>query len=190
MTGAAVGMESHARLVALAGRHVEEGAEVATRFFDAEADRIADTCAAMASRFQRGARLFVFGSCESASDAHHVAVEFVHPVIVGKRALPAIALEGDVLAALAALARADDIAIGVSAGLDAAVDGALVRARAAGVLAIRISGGGDSREDFSREYFAFSVPSSDAMIVQEVQETLCHVLWELVHVYLDGSEAR
>ena len=37
------------------------------------------------------------GSPQDWSDAHHVAVEFVHPVIVGKRALPALAMSPDLL---------------------------------------------------------------------------------------------
>ena len=45
---------------------------------------------AMAERFARGGRLLALGRSPAArSDARHVAVEFVHPVIVGKRALPA-----------------------------------------------------------------------------------------------------
>ena len=44
----------------------------------------------MAERFARGGRLVALGAAPAArSDARHVAVEFVHPVIVGKRALPA-----------------------------------------------------------------------------------------------------
>ena len=63
------------------------------RFFDAEAERIARLCHRMAERFARGGRLIALGRSPAArSDARHVAVEFVHPVIVGKRALPAIAL--------------------------------------------------------------------------------------------------
>ena len=47
----------------------------------------------MAERFARGGRLVALGSSPAArSDARHVAVEFVHPVIVGKRALPAIGI--------------------------------------------------------------------------------------------------
>ena len=50
----------------------------------------------MAERFARGGRLVAFGHSPAArSDARHVAVEFVHPVIVGKRALPAIGLAGE-----------------------------------------------------------------------------------------------
>ncbi len=66
------------------------------RFFEAEAERIAQLCHRMAERFARGGRLVALGHSPAArSDARHVAVEFVHPVIVGKRALPAIALTPD-----------------------------------------------------------------------------------------------
>ena len=57
---------------------------------------VADACHAMAVRFHRGGKLVVFGTGGASTDAQHVAVEFVHPVIVGKRALPAIALTTDV----------------------------------------------------------------------------------------------
>ena len=45
-----------------------------------------------ALRFHRGGPLMAFGIGSASTDAQHVAVEFVHPVIVGKRALPAISL--------------------------------------------------------------------------------------------------
>src|SRR5436190_6277782 len=64
-------------------------------FFAAEAERIAQACWAMARRFHAGGRLLAFGNGAAATDAQHVAVEFVHPVIVGKRALPALALTND-----------------------------------------------------------------------------------------------
>ena len=61
-----------------------------------EAERLARLCHLMAERFARGGRLVAFGRSPAArSDARHVAVEFVHPVIVGKRALPAIGLAGE-----------------------------------------------------------------------------------------------
>jgi D-sedoheptulose 7-phosphate isomerase len=67
--------------------------EAAERFFPSEAARIASLCRRMAESFVRGGRLLAIGgSAQDWSDAHHVAVEFVHPVIVGKRALPALAI--------------------------------------------------------------------------------------------------
>ncbi len=68
----------------------------AERFFSGEADRLAALCREMAERFARGGRLLACGaSAADWSDARHVAVEFVHPVIVGKRALPALALPAE-----------------------------------------------------------------------------------------------
>ena len=52
------------------------------------------------------------------SDARHVAVEFVHPVIVGKRALPAVGLAGEggpLAAQVALLAAPDDIVLAFEA---------------------------------------------------------------------------
>ena len=93
MNAAAVGVDPAARLQAL----LSERTEANQRFFDAEAERLARLCHLMAERFARGGRLVAFGQTPAArSDARHVAVEFVHPVIVGKRALPAISLTADI----------------------------------------------------------------------------------------------
>ncbi len=79
------------------------------RYFAAEADRLARLCLVLAERFERGGRLLaVGGSPQAWSDAHHVAVEFVHPVIVGKRALPALAVAPE---SLGLLARDGDIVV-------------------------------------------------------------------------------
>ena len=73
---------------------LERRLEASERYFAAEAGKLAELCRTMAERFERGGRLLaVGGSPQAWSDAHHVAVEFVHPVIVGKRALPALAVE-------------------------------------------------------------------------------------------------
>src|ERR1700676_1968052 len=60
--------------------------------FAREAHRLAEACREMSDRFLRGGRLIAFGQGPYATDAQHVSVEFVHPVIVGKRALPALDL--------------------------------------------------------------------------------------------------
>ena len=62
------------------------------KFFASEALRLAEACREMSERFLRGGRLLAFGRGPYATDAQHVSVEFVHPVIVGKRALPALDL--------------------------------------------------------------------------------------------------
>jgi len=92
---------------------VAERAAAARAWFPAEADRIATLCHAMAERFARDGRLLAIGCTAAARcDVHHVAVEFVHPVIVGKRALPALAVTaepGGLAGRLELVARPDDI---------------------------------------------------------------------------------
>jgi D-sedoheptulose 7-phosphate isomerase len=144
------------------------------RFFATEAGRIAELCRLLADRFLAGGRLLACGtSAQDRSDARHVAVEFVHPVIVGKRALPAICLApGE----LGLLAEPDDAVIVF--GTDPAVAG--VRAR--GCLTIGFEPGAAE--------WVFEPPTDDPFVAQELTETLYHVLWELVHVFLDhGSRA-
>ncbi|MEU8081709.1 hypothetical protein AB0B31_40395 [Catellatospora citrea] len=67
--------------------------------------------AAMARRFRCGGVLHAFGHDDA--DAHHIAVEFVHPVIVGKRALPAIAHGADRAAIRLRHAAPGDLALAV-----------------------------------------------------------------------------
>jgi D-sedoheptulose 7-phosphate isomerase len=153
------------------------------RFFAEEAERIARLCLAMAERFVRGGRLLaVASSPQGRSDAHHVAVEFVHPVIVGKRALPALAIapeSGGTAAVLDLLAEPDDMVI-VFDGDPAAV--ALTRSR--GCLTIAFAAAGAEWE--------FTPPGDDPFVRQELAETLYHLAWELVHVFFDhlGGSTR
>jgi D-sedoheptulose 7-phosphate isomerase len=193
-------------LHALVARRFERSIAVPEAFFAAEAGHIADACWAMARRFHQGGRLLAFGNGASATDAQHVAVEFVHPVIVGKRALPALALTNDsaVLSGLRArsiagvpfvrqlevLARAADIAMGFSPdGHCANVLEALRVAHERGLLALGLAGGdGGSFRDLCTDGqidFCFVVPDDDPLVVQETHETLYHVLWELVHVFFE-----
>jgi D-sedoheptulose 7-phosphate isomerase len=170
-------------------RALAERTRANAEFFEAEAERLARLCHRMAERFARGGRLIAFGATPAArSDARHVAVEFVHPVIVGKRALPAIGLagEGGPLAEQAALiAEPDDIAIGFGTVETAA---AISVARDRGCLTLGFARVGAEWE--------FEPPTADESIRQELVETLYHVLWELVHVFFDhrglleGREAR
>src|SRR5436309_1382174 len=82
-------------LRALVEARFQASMNVPEAFFSAESEQIAQACWAMAMRFHKGGRLLAFGSGSAATDAQHVSVEFVHPVIVGKRALPALALTND-----------------------------------------------------------------------------------------------
>src|SRR5271156_5308780 len=86
--------------------------QILESFFASEANRLAVACREMSGRFLRGGRLLAFGQGPYATDAQHVSVEFVHPVIVGKRALPALDLSILFRPWLQAIVRSDDIVMG------------------------------------------------------------------------------
>ena len=96
--------------------HVEESLLERNRlfetFFAGESERLATACREMSERFLRGGRLLAFGRGAYATDAQHVSVEFVHPVIVGKRALPALDLSPLFRPWLEAILQSDDIVMG------------------------------------------------------------------------------
>ncbi len=106
--------------------HRDAVLEAGERFFAAHAAELANACWGMARRFHRGGRLVVHGAPGPAfSDAQHNAVEFIHPVLVGKRALPAISVPDR--AHLELLAGPDDIRMEVGGGR-LVVDGAALDA--------------------------------------------------------------
>src|SRR5688572_28218905 len=78
-------------------------------FFNVEAPRLAEGCHEMSRRFLAGGRLLAFGEGSAATDAQHVSVEFVHPVIVGKRALPALDLGPEFEERLSIVLQPEDI---------------------------------------------------------------------------------
>lgn len=195
-------MLSEKDLHVLVAARFEMSAAVSEAFFAAEAERIAQACWDMARRFHQGGRLIAFGNGAWATDAQHVSVEFVHPVIVGKRALPAIALTNDsaVLSGLAVgnvggvpfarqlaiLCRPQDIAMGFSlAQQKDNVLEALVKAKQMGLLTLGFTNGDGGEMAHAGLDYCFAVQSADPLAVQETHETLYHVLWELVHIFLE-----
>jgi D-sedoheptulose 7-phosphate isomerase len=169
----------------------------------AQASAVAEACHAMAVRFHRGGRLIVFGTGGPSADAQHVAVEFVHPVIVGKRALPAISLTADV-ATVTGIAAADgveaifahqirylaepaDIALGIAvSGDDPSVLVGLALARELGLLTIALVGGDGGEIALANVAdHLLTVMSTDPCVIKETQVTTYHVLWELVHVFFE-----
>ncbi len=133
----------------------------------------------------------MFGDGGSTCDAAHVAVEFVHPVIVGKRALPASVLPGpDLVTQVGLLADPDDIALGISTGPPGGpVADALRAARGAGLLTVGLFGAGPSgpRGVAAAEH-VFVAASTDPLVVKEIQVTTYHLLWELVHVFAEWAD--
>ncbi len=171
--------------------------------FAEQAGAVAAACHAMAERFHRGGKLVVFGTGAASTDAQHVAVEFVHPVIVGKRALPAISLTSDVatVTGIAAaqgmpgifshqlryLAEPADIAVGISAdGNCPSVLAGLVTAAELGLLTIALVGGESGAIAACPAVdHLLATASGDPRVVKEMHVTTYHVLWELVHVFFE-----
>jgi D-sedoheptulose 7-phosphate isomerase len=150
-------------------------------FFKAEAPRLAEACHGMSRRFLAGGRLLAFGNGAATTDAQHVSVEFVHPVIVGKRALPALDLGPDFETRLPVILRPQDMVMGFSfPNRDEAVERTLRAARARGALTFALAGEGAD--------YAFALPDEDPFVCQEVFEVLYHMLWETVHVYFEHRE--
>ena len=163
---------------------IERRESVLREFLAAESDRIARCCHAMARSFSRGGVLVPYGAEGAASDAAHAAVEFMHPIIVGKRALPALAPSNDPTRppGVPPPTGGEDIALGLAHGAPgASVSEFIAAAARRGALTIAMrSGGGAPGVDFD-----FDVPTDDPAIAQEIQETTYHVLWELVHVFFE-----
>lgn len=168
--------------------HVEEllgqRSELTTPFFRRESPRVAELCQRMADRFARGGRLIAIGQSPAArSDVRHITVEFVHPVIVGKRALPALGFTGDTGSLerqLDLLARADDMVIAFEGDASAhsfSTRNATAMARGRGCLTIAFARVGAEWE--------FASPVTDGFVWQEFGEVLYHLLWELVHVFFE-----
>jgi D-sedoheptulose 7-phosphate isomerase len=163
---------------AFAAQRLLERNRVSATFFPAESERLARACQAMAERFLRGGRLLAFGRGHYATDAQHVSVEFVHPVIVGKRALPALDLSLFFRDWLAALLLPDDMVMGFGPpDGDPEVVEALRSARSRGAMTFALPGEeGD---------YALASPSPDPFIHQELIEIVYHTLWETVHVFFE-----
>lgn len=174
-----------------------------TRDLAAQAATVAAACHDMALRFHQGGKLIAFGTGSASTDAQHIGVEFVHPVIVGKRALPAISLTSDIATVTGVAARGDpaaifshqlrylaqpaDIALGISAdGNCTAVLSGLCAARDLGMLTIGLVGGdGGAIAACTAVNYLLVAASADPRVVKEMHVTAYHVLWELVHVFLE-----
>lgn len=150
---------------------------------DTLASDLAAASLAMARRFHHGATMW----CVSPAWPHHarhVAVEFVHPVIVGKRALPALIVPGhDPVADIRVSAASGDLVVAIGGAGEPALRDLMQRAPAWGVETIWVGAGprppagaanhvlwlpGEANEKFA--------PHNGRFIL------LYHLLWELTHV--------
>jgi hypothetical protein len=137
---------------------------------------------ALARRFSAGATMW----CASPTwtfHAHHVAVEFVHPVIVGKRALPAVTVPpaADMVATLRASVNPGDIVLVLADADDPRVVDAMRRGAAWGVETVWI-GAGRRRPAVGSANHVIWLDTDDALEASELFVRIYHLLWELTHV--------
>lgn len=145
---------------------------------------LATASLAVARRFHAGGTMWVV-SPDWEPHAHHVAVEFVHPVIVGKRALPAVALtEPDPVAQVRVASRPGDVVVCIAMGDDARVLDLMRRTQAWGVESVWIGFG--ERPHMGAADHILWVDSDDPMVPATGRFVLMyHLLWELTHVWFE-----
>lgn len=174
-------MKTASKLASQVEDRLLERNQLFERFFAREAPRLAEACREMSERFLRGGRLLAFGRGPYATDAQHVSVEFVHPVIVGKRALPALDLSVLFRPWLKAILRPEDIVMGFGPPEgDPEVWATLEEAHLQQAMTFALPGVAGS--------YAVESATDDPFMHQEMIEILYHTLWETVHVFFEHRE--
>ena len=185
-------------------RKADESARVARQLIERDADSLVACVQRMAHAFSHDGRLLTMGNGGSACDALHIAVEFQHPILEKRRAIPAIALPADV-ATLTAIGndtdftlvfseqlrlhgRPNDVALGIStSGQSANVARGLKQAREMGMLTVAFAGR-DGGQLIDIAEYCFVVPSFSIHRIQEAHTLLLHLLWDQVHVALGEKD--
>ncbi len=177
-----------------------EGNLLKETFFARHGSAVVKAAQAIAACFNQGNRLYLFGNGGSASDAQHIAAEFVNRFMLERPGLPAVALTTDcsVLTSvsndygfkyifskqLKALAHRGDVAWGIStSGSSPNVVEGLNTARNLGLHCIALTGGKDSQAALLSD-IALEVEGSDTARVQEVHIVVGHAICELVDTIL------
>jgi D-sedoheptulose 7-phosphate isomerase len=169
------------KLTARVEERLLERNQLFDNFFVSDAARLADACHQMSERFLRGGRLLAFGRGPYATDAQHVSVEFVHPVIVGKRALPALDLSILFRPWMDAILRPEDIVMGFGPPEgDPEVWATLQQAHLHDAMTFALPGAEGS--------YRLDAGIQDPFMHQELVEILYHTLWETVHVFFEHRE--
>lgn len=148
---------------------------------DGLAESLADASLALARRFHAGATMWCFAPAWE-PHAHHMAVEFVHPVIVGKRALPAFAVvAADVVAQARVCVRPGDIVIAVASADDLHVRDLMRRTTPWGACSVWIGSG--ERPAAGAADHVLWIADPDPLAPATGRFVLMyHLLWELTHV--------
>jgi hypothetical protein len=146
------------------------------------AEDLARVSLALARRFSASGTMW----CTSPSwpfHAHHVAVEFVHPVIVGKRALAAVTVPpgAELVPTLRASVRPGDIILALAGFDEAEVADALRRGAAWGTETVWV-GHGSRRPPAGAADHVIWLETDDPLEASAEFVRVYHLLWELAHV--------
>ncbi len=186
---------------------VRESDEVRAKFFEDNGDAILAKSLAMARAFNRGGKLLVCGNGGSATDAQHIAVEFMHPITVGRKALPAICLTNDMAMVTAvandvgfddvfsrqiiALGAEGDVVLGIStSGNSENLMHAFATARRMKLITMGFAGDdGGKMAGMSGGLldYCLTVPTSSIHRIQETHVALYHIMWDMVHTFLQSK---
>lgn len=178
----------------------EESISVKQQFVNDNLDTIIEVSKILAETFNRGGKLILFGNGGSATDASHIAAEFVNRLKRERPALPAIALTTDMaivtsiandydfsdvfVRQLKALAQEGDVVIAIStSGSSPNVIKAVEVAKKKKLKTIAFTGAKGDRLASKTDY-VFAVPSTNTPRIQETHITLGHVLCQMVEEIL------
>ena len=182
----------------------ETSADVKNVFIRTHAERVVEVGQLMIRAFNKSKKVMLFGNGGSATDASHLAAEFVGRYRRDREPLPALALSTD-MAALTCIAndydftdifsrqiqahgRKGDVAIAIStSGNSLNVIRGAEAARDRGLVTLGWTGAGGGKLADVVDY-CFSVPSSVTARIQECHITLGHVLCEFIEERLFGDQ--
>ncbi len=182
----------------------ETSADVKNEFIRTHAERVVEVGQLLIRAFRDGKKVMLFGNGGSATDASHIAAEFVGRYRRDRDPLPALALATD-MAALTCIAndydyadifarqiqahgRKGDVAIAIStSGNSLNVIRGVEAAHDRGVVTVGWTGATGGKLADLVDY-CFHVPSSVTARIQECHITLGHVLCELIEERLFGDQ--
>ena len=184
----------------------KESISVKEKFINENLDTVVEVSELIADAFNKGGKVFLFGNGGSATDASHIASEFINRFRKERPALPAIALSTDmaVMTSIAndhdfsevfsrqlkALAGEGDIVIAIStSGNSSNVIKAVETAKRKKLKIVALTGiKGDKLA--SKADYVLAVPSSKVPRIQETHIILGHVLCQMVDEILFDAHRR
>ncbi len=184
-------------------RIFEESAQVKVKFAKENVEKIIEVVQVIAQAFREGKKLILFGNGGSATDASHIAAEFVNRFLMERPPLPAVALNTDVAVLtsisndydysqvfskqLAALGHEGDIVIGIStSGNSPNIVKAVEVAKKNGLKTVVLTGGTGGKLANMADY-TFIVPTRHTPRIQEAHITLGHAICQMVDEELFGN---